>query len=79
MFCNVLSSRNRAVNRSSPAIGGDWKGKLSPLLYLAAVPLAFVRPWIANGLYVLVALLWLVPDRRIERMLEKQREMQNAE
>jgi len=61
------------------AIGGDWKGKLSPLLYLAAVPLAFVSPWIANGLYVLVALLWLVPDRRIERMLEKQREMQNAE
>ena len=61
------------------AIGGDWKGKLSPLLYLAAVPLAFVSPWIANGLYVLVALLWLVPDRRIERMLEKQREMQNVE
>ena len=61
------------------AIGEDWKGKLSPLLYLAAVPLAFVSPWIANGLYVLVALLWLVPDRRIERMLEKQREMQNAE
>jgi tetratricopeptide (TPR) repeat protein len=61
------------------AIGGDWKGKLSPLLYLAAVPLAFFSPWFANGLYVFVALLWLVPDRRIERMLEKQREMQNAE
>src|SRR5882762_924328 len=49
------------------AIGSDWKGKLSPVLYLSAIPLAFVHPWIANGLYLLVALLWLVPDRRIER------------
>jgi hypothetical protein len=48
------------------------------VLYLAAIPLAFVSPWIANGLYVFVALLWLVPDRRIERLLEKQREIQNA-
>jgi len=52
------------------AIGGDWKGKLSPLLYLIAIPLAFVHPWLANVLYVAVALLWLVPDRRIERTLE---------
>src|SRR5438445_110599 len=49
------------------AIGGDWKGKLSPVLYFSAIPLAFVNPWIANGLYVFVALLWLIPDRRIER------------
>ena len=53
------------------AIGTDWKGKLSPALYLSAVPLAFVSPWIASGLYVFVALLWLVPDRRIERVLVK--------
>ncbi|MBI3853497.1 MAG: DUF1211 domain-containing protein [Verrucomicrobia bacterium] len=53
------------------AIGSDWKGKLSPALYLIAIPLAFVSPWIASGLYVFVALLWLVPDRRIERVLEK--------
>ncbi|MGD1020303.1 MAG: TMEM175 family protein [Verrucomicrobiia bacterium] len=51
------------------AIGNDWKGKLSPLLYFIAIPLAFVSPLISNGLYVLVALLWLIPDRRIERML----------
>jgi uncharacterized membrane protein len=51
------------------AIGRDWKGKISPLCYLAAIPLAFVSPWIASGLYVLVALMWLVPDRRIERVL----------
>src|SRR5689334_10132226 len=53
------------------AIGRDWKGKLSLLFYLAAIPLAFVSPWIASALYTLVALLWLIPDRRIERALEK--------
>jgi uncharacterized membrane protein len=53
------------------AIGRDWKGKLSLLFYLTAIPLAFVSPWIASALYTLVALLWLIPDRRIERALEK--------
>src|SRR5215471_4382215 len=56
------------------AVGGDWKGKLSPVLYFVAIPLAFLEPWLANSLYVLVAFLWLVPDRRIERALEKRRE-----
>ena len=51
------------------AIGNDWKGKLSPVLYFAAIPFAYVSPWISIGLYVFVALLWLVPDRRIERAL----------
>jgi len=53
------------------AIGKDRKGKLSPLLYLAAIPLAFVSSWIAAGLYVFAALLWLIPDPRIEREIEK--------
>ena len=56
------------------AVGRDWKGKLSPLLYLAAIPLAFVSPWIASGLYVFAALLWLIPDPRIERKLESPKE-----
>jgi len=51
------------------AVGGDWKGKLSPLLYALAIPLAFVQHWVSLFLYVLVALLWLVPDRRIESVL----------
>ena len=51
------------------AVGGDWKGKVSPLLYLTAIPMALWAPGISQGLYVLVALLWLVPDRRIERAL----------
>jgi uncharacterized membrane protein len=55
------------------AIGRDWKGKISPLCYLAAIPLAFVSVWISNGLFILVALIWLVPDRRIERLLAQQK------
>jgi uncharacterized membrane protein len=51
------------------ALGNDLKGKISPILYLAAIPLAFVNRWISIGLYIVVALMWLVPDRRIEGML----------
>ena len=51
------------------AIGRDWKGKLSPVLYLAAIPASFWLHWVAQGIYVLVALIWLIPDRRIERIL----------
>jgi TMEM175 potassium channel family protein len=52
------------------AVGRDWKGKLSPLLYLLAIASTFLVQWLAQGLYVLVALLWLVPDRRIEHAIE---------
>jgi uncharacterized membrane protein len=51
------------------AVGGDWKGKLSPVVYAVAIPLAFWSQWVSIGLYVFVALIWLVPDRRIERVL----------
>ena len=61
---------NGAQSTLAQAIGRDWKGKISPLIYLAAIPLAFVRPWLSNALFVLVALIWLVPDRRIERRLQ---------
>lgn len=56
------------------AIGTDWKGKLSPALYLASIPLAFVNPAIAGGIFILVALMWFIPDRRIERVVEKSEE-----
>ena len=57
------------------AIGNDWKGKISPACYLAAIPLAFVSPYISHGLFIFVAILWLVPDRRIDRALnERQKE-----
>jgi uncharacterized membrane protein len=52
------------------AVGRDVKGKISPLLYAAAIPLSWVHPLAAVSIYVLVALMWLIPDRRIERILE---------
>ncbi len=52
------------------AIGSDFKGKISLAAYLAAVAVAFFNPWISGGLYTAVALLWFVPDRRIERMMK---------
>ena len=67
--CAIIAHQGRDSLLAS-ALGRDWKGKLSPALYLVAIPLAFVSPWIANGLYAFVALLWLIPDRRIERALE---------
>jgi len=51
------------------AVGNDWKGKLSPILYLSAILLAFVSSWIAMAIYVLVAFMWVIPDKRIERIL----------
>ena len=53
------------------AIGKDVKGKISPVLYVVAILLAFVDPRLSGAIYVAVALIWLVPDRRIERVLER--------
>ncbi len=53
------------------AVGKDKKGKLSLIGYTLAIPLAFVNQWIAAGLYVLVALMWLIPDQRIESKLSE--------
>ncbi len=52
------------------AIGSDWKGKLSPALYALAIVTTHWSQWMAQAIYVLVALIWLVPDRRIERLLQ---------
>ncbi|MGB8693474.1 MAG: TMEM175 family protein [Steroidobacteraceae bacterium] len=51
------------------ALGADFKGKVSLAMYVAAIPLAFVSPWLAAALYVAVAIIWLLPDRRIERVV----------
>jgi uncharacterized membrane protein len=53
------------------ALGRDVKGKISPLLYAAAVVLAFVDAWLSIALYALVAVMWLIPDRRIEKVLRE--------
>jgi uncharacterized membrane protein len=54
------------------ALGGDWKGKMSPILYVAAIVSTLWSPWIAEGIFVTVALIWLIPDRRIENVLSAQ-------
>jgi uncharacterized membrane protein len=53
------------------ALGSDFKGKISPLLYAAAVALAFVDAWLSIAIYALVAVMWLIPDRRIEKVLRE--------
>jgi TMEM175 potassium channel family protein len=65
--CIVRAQEGESV--LSKAVGHDVKGKISPLLYLAAIGLSFVRPWFACALYFLVALIWLIPDRRIEHAI----------
>ncbi|WBO22784.1 TMEM175 family protein [Sphingomonas abietis] len=57
------------TSRLADALGQDWKGKMSVLGYLIAIPLAFVTPWIAVALYVIISGVWLVPDQRIEKRL----------
>jgi len=52
------------------AVGSDWKGKLSPVLYACAIASTFFVTWIAQAIFIAVAVLWLVPDRRIERTLQ---------
>ena len=66
-----LIAYNGRDSRLATAVGHDFKGKLSLILYLAAIVLAFVRPWMAITLYVAVALVWLVPDTRIESLVKK--------
>ena len=53
------------------ALGSDIEGKISPILYVLGIVLAFVRPWLSIGIYVLVAVMWLIPDRRIEKVLHE--------
>ena len=65
----LLVAQQGEHSQLEEAVGKDMKGKLSMLLYIVAIPLAFVNQWISDGLYVLVALIWLIPDRRIESKL----------
>lgn len=69
ILVRVLISLHGTDSKLATALGRDFKGKISMVIYLVAVPLAFVNSWFACGLYVLVAIMWLVPDRRIEKNL----------
>jgi TMEM175 potassium channel family protein len=63
----VLLSIHPRESVLATAIGRDFKGKISMVIYLVAIPLASVRPWLAYTIYMIVAVMWLVPDRRIEK------------
>jgi hypothetical protein len=54
-------------------LGRDWKGRISPLLYLLGIATSLWLPWVAMLVYVVVALMWLVPDRRIEHVVREGR------
>jgi uncharacterized membrane protein len=70
MLQQTLIASEGPASLLKAAVGSDWKGKLSPLLYLVAIASTLWVKWVAQTLYVLVALLWLVPDRRIEHALQ---------
>jgi uncharacterized membrane protein len=67
----VIMACEGSTSTLAAALGNDFKGKISPLIYLVAIPLAFLNRWIALALYVVVALMWLVPDRRLESNLPR--------
>ena len=69
ILTRVLLLIHDADSKLAIALGADFKGRISIVIYLLAIPLAFVRPWIAWSLYIVVVVAWLVPDRRIERAL----------
>ncbi len=63
----TIVSEHGRDSRIAVALGSDWKGKLSPALYLSGIALAFVHQALADALYVLVAVMWFIPDRRLAR------------
>jgi uncharacterized membrane protein len=74
LLVRALIARQGRDSVLAAAIGRDFKGNVSILAYLAGIPLAFVDPRLASAIYVGVAILWLVPDRRIERALAERRD-----
>lgn len=69
ILTRVLLSIHEEDSALAIALGRDFKAKISVAIYVSAIPLAFVNPWFSCGLFVLVAIIWLVPDRRIEKTL----------
>jgi|SRR3954464_2686508 len=66
---NQLIRVNGKNSALAKALGKDFKGKISPILYLIAIPSAFMNEWVSGFLYVLVAFMWLIPDKRLEGVL----------
>jgi len=69
ILVRTLLSRHGPESLLATALGSDFKGKISMVIYLVAIPLALLKWWLACALYILVSIMWLVPDRRIEKTL----------
>ena len=67
ILCRLLIKEAGTDSPLAKALGRDWKGKLSVVGYTIAVGLTFINPWLAFSIYVMVALMWFIPDRRIEK------------
>ncbi len=68
---SVIIAEHGPDSKLASAVGSDLKGKISPVLYAAAIPLAFVHQWFADAIYVAVAVMWLVPDPRIAKRVRR--------
>ena len=71
ILSRMLIKHDGRESAIATALGSDFKGKISMVIYAAAIPLSFVNRWLAVGLYVIVAAMWFVPDRRIESLLDR--------
>jgi len=71
LLSNAILRAQGANSLLAAALGRDIKGTISPILYVVAIPMAFLEHWVSYGIYVLVALMWLIPDRRIEANLKE--------
>ena len=69
VLARALAAHHGKDSKLAVALGKDTKGKASVAIYAAAVPLSFVNPWIAFAMYIVVAIIWFIPDRRIERVI----------
>lgn len=70
---SVIVADQGRDSKLAKAIGKDWKGKISPFLYATGIAVAFWHPWISTAIYTFVALIWLIPDRRLERVIDELR------
>jgi uncharacterized membrane protein len=68
---SVIIAEHGHDSKLAKSIGRDFKGKISPVLYVTAIGMAYVEPWISCAIYVLVAFLWFIPDRRIARVVDE--------
>jgi uncharacterized membrane protein len=75
VLTKTLVSHHGQDSALALAMGKDFKGKISLLIYAVGIGVAFVQPWAAFMLYILVAIIWLIPDRRIERIIDSQKNL----